>query len=311
MTTESQFPHFPFLPFEIRELIWEFAALQPVGGNPPFQHTSQTGTVLAQGDWVIYRESGQRPPALAQACRQARAVALKEETCGRQSWEVRIDMLLLRSISPRILLGKAARELARSAPAVVIHIASFLNSKTGSSIGGHPALFLFELMRYVTRLAPYGTKIVVQELTGSLRREIKESAGNLFGEKVRGNSYCTQLVGLGNKTLVSRLMRSLSLQPPLSSPYPWPSWDNYGLDSSGSGFSEERLVDLSMNSIRVLEDIWLDCQYSAFYPNDAGLRKDIVGGTKGQRYNRYHTWVVETLAKMPRYEAMVMFNVSD
>jgi hypothetical protein len=311
MTQETQFIYFPLLPFEIREFVWEEAAALGTSQSVLDDHNVSwsSGTFpqrveFARGKIITYREQGRRPPAIAHACQQARAVALKYKGLWRteplgfdggekRDWEFLVDTVLLSKISPRIFLGKNVATITKAASCVAIPVTMFTER-------GSIPLDLFELIAAVNKQSSYGAQIVVNTFSVQLTRDAAIRSG-LFGTNCEEKF---QLLNVRNTNLLTRFAQLIAVQ------HNWPHTplelpnDMHVLAGSEAG--RTRLVD---GSIQLIEDFWLDCQRTVFGPKGMGGKHEILARGGGSRYNRQHPWVQGALGRMPKFDVILLVKL--
>jgi hypothetical protein len=307
MEEDTGFKYFPWLPFELREMVWHYAASEThaintrdVTWSTDGQSTNlELGRKLGDGKVITSREHGARPPAMGHTCGQARAVIMKHnelwrrDTRGTRVWDVTVDTVLITALQPRALLGKKhLTKMASGYPSIAISADSF--TKPGSI-----PTYLFELMFAANRTCHFLTKIVMCEFTMRFTHEKAVETG-LFGANAQ--ETC-QLVNVKNHDLLSEIVR---LSPPAEQ-----SWRAVSARFLGDSDDVRYLADqvyrerLFKAKIQPVEDSWLDSQL----PVEGVADRGILSHGGGSRYRRGHEWVVETLTRMPRFEAVVMLRL--
>ncbi|KAJ2895326.1 hypothetical protein MKZ38_006704 [Zalerion maritima] len=319
------FPRFAELPFEIRELIWEEAAFQPVRENGTPSETPITwnapasyakATSLGSGNWVTYREQGPRSPAIAQVCRQSRTVALKSEFCrqtdsnGSSSWISSTDSILIKHISPRVLLGTNARLIATSGPSIALHMSAFTTQQQSSP------LYLFEFLNRANKFSSFVPKIIVLEVTlhvtagqgvsSTLFDPIPQDHYSATDFNPDQERYSFRLVSVRNKSLVNKVIAATNFRYLLWPHFgvscgvriPWMQFDTQNLEAQWEALAEWEMWGI--------EDLWLDEQFAAWRSVDESTKKDVLHS--GKRFKRDHPWVKAALARMPKFEPVVLFQ---
>ena len=315
----TEFHYFPLLPFEIRQLIWEQVAFQDASVHVPCHITKALlrwkigGTIDPWAQWTSYMERDSRAPAMAHACQQARAAALRHPICchapsemttttscgsddhdsGLPSWQVMLDVLLLHDYhpSPLLMLGNQVKTFLAGVPCVALLLAAFLRDGTS------PA-YKFEFVNRTNKCTSLTTKIVVQMLDMQILTSSVE-ARRLFGKPQQESPYQIRLVNVRNKSLRDRFFRAAPNRV-----LTWPQLDH------GHHHVNETTSDFYVDQeIAKLEDYWLDCQYSTWFPRDKRRKEEVLHiGNKQSRYRRDHEWVQMTLERMPSLEPVILFS---